>query len=69
MIQTTNSGQLDADLEQNQSINYKDTFKGRCSLCLDFDFKGHKANYKLCLKGYLHAKFEQNQSTNTTDTL
>ena len=69
MIQTTNSGQLDADLEQNQSINYKDTFKGRCSLCLDFDFKGHTANYQRSLIDYLHAKFEQNQSTRTENTL
>ena len=69
MIQTTNSGQLDADLEQNQSINYKDTFKGRCSLCLDFDFKGHTAHYQRSLIGYLHAKFEQNQSTRTENTL
>ena len=36
MIQTTNSGQLDADLEQKQSINSRDTFKGHCCLCLAF---------------------------------
>ena len=35
---------LHAKFEQNWSINGRDTFKGRCGLCLAFDGQGHETN-------------------------
>ena len=60
---------MHANVEQNQSISTRDIFKGRCSLCVDFDFKGHVTNYQQCLTSYLHAKLEQSWLINTRDTL
>ena len=60
---------LNENLEHNWLTNTRYTFKGRCGLCSAFAFKGHATNYQQCLMGYLHAKFEQNRSISTMDTL
>ena len=55
-------------LNQFRSINTLVTFKGRCGLCLAFDFKDHVTSRSWSSISYLHAKFKQNRSINTKVT-
>ena len=59
---------LHAKFEQNWSINGRDTFRGRCGLCLTFDGKDQEINQTHVPISHLHAKFEQNWSINGRDT-
>ena len=45
----------------------RDTFKGRCGLCLTFEGKDHVINRSQVPISYLHTKFEQNRSMDGRD--